>query len=386
VAAAGCVFTGCNDAEYGLIDNSVYISEAASAAKSVVVSLEQTGADVIVNVRLAKHTDADVRVGITFDPALLAQYNADNATNYLLVPVDSTDMPANAHCVIPAGEIGAAFNIHVKYFDPEGKKYALPVVLGNVEGGVSKSAVQDRLIYALSVPLFQPVPVIKTTNGDLHANPTGAGAAPWGLQITQWSYECWMLCDGYTANNQVFFTNELEGAHEIYARFGDAGLGFSFCNYLQIKTLGNANITDPNLRTRGNGDLVANTWYHWAIVYDGALYCTIYRNGEVYAKGEGALPTEGYIKIDKACFGYGGGANNRQWSQARFWKKALTPAEIKDNMYQNLDIEKHRDNLIAYWPMNEGSGNVLTDVTGNGHDIVITTGSLEWLPSVRFGN
>ncbi|MDR2628006.1 MAG: DUF1735 domain-containing protein, partial [Dysgonamonadaceae bacterium] len=89
-------FTACEDAEYKIKENSVYISDAATSAKSAVVSLEASGADINVVVRIAKQTDQDVKVQLALDSTVLKQFNAANNTNYLPVPdacfhwVDST--------------------------------------------------------------------------------------------------------------------------------------------------------------------------------------------------------------------------------------------------------------------------------------------------------
>jgi hypothetical protein len=372
-AACGWLFSGCNDAEYNIRDNSLYISEAATAAKSATVFMEVAGADVKVNVRLAKATDVDVPVGILIDTTLLDKYNAANSTEYIPLPVDSTDFAEHNTVTIPAGETGATLNIHVKYFDPKGKRYAIPVVLGNVEGSIPKSAVQDKLIYLISVPLIQPVPRIKTANTGLQANPTDVA---WNLHVTEWSFEWWMLNEGYTAANQVVFTNDVVGAHEIFSRLGDGGISSSYFNYLQIKTLGNGDI-------HGKNDLVANTWYHWALVYDGVAECIIYRDGEIYARGAAGLPAEGYIQVDKIFFVYGGMKDTRQLSQMRFWNKALTQSEIKNRMFETINPDNYKAELIGYWPCDEGSGNTLTDITGNGHDVPVP-GTLEWLPNIRF--
>ena len=58
------MLAACDDAEYGIKDNSVYIAEAASTEKAAIVSMETNGADVNVTVRLAKAVDYKTQVSV----------------------------------------------------------------------------------------------------------------------------------------------------------------------------------------------------------------------------------------------------------------------------------------------------------------------------------
>jgi hypothetical protein len=75
-------------------------------------------------------------------------------------------------------------------------------------------------------------------------------------------------------------------------------------------------------------------------------------------------------------------------SQMRLWKTAISQSQIKNNMYYEIDPDNA--NLIGYWPMNEGSGNVFKDATGNGHDAtasVTASGAAtiqRWEHGIRF--
>ena len=70
-------------------------------------------------------------------------------------------------------------------------------------------------------------------------------------------------------------------------------------------------------------------------------------------------------------------------SQVRFWKTALTQAQIKNNMF--FSIDPNNANLIAYWPMDEGDGNLFHDISGNERHAVASSGILrEWQHNVRF--
>jgi hypothetical protein len=373
MAATFGLFFGCNNAEYEIKDNSIYIAEAATAAKSVTVSMEDNGADINLTVRLAIPTSSDVQVEITTDSNILDAFNATNSTEYVMLPSDRFDLPAKAKVTIPAGEISATLKIHVDNFDTQSKRYALPVVLGNVlEGDVNKSVAQSKFIYVVAKPLVVSVPVMKGVNGGILVD-AATSRRPFGINVAQWSLECWTRMSAYSKNNQAIF-NLGSSDHEIYIRFGDANAPY---NYLQIKTLGG--------QVQTGRDLVPNTWYHWAFVYDGVTL-SIYRNGELDVKFDPPAPAGGQVRIDYVEMISSGATyfpDECGMSQVRLWKTAISPTQIKNNMYYAVD--PLNSNLIAYWPMDEGSGNNFADITGNNYDAVAGPGILQrWENNIRF--
>ncbi|MDR0692529.1 MAG: DUF1735 and LamG domain-containing protein [Prevotellaceae bacterium] len=372
IAIFGLSF-GCHDAEYEIKNNSIYIAEAATAAKSVTVSMENNGADINLTVRLAIPTANDVQVEISTDPNILETFNATNSTEYVMLPADCFKLPENAKVTIPAGEIGTTVKIHVDNFDTQGKRYALPVVLGNVvEGDVEKSIAQSKFIYLIAKPLVVSVPVMKGVNGGILVD-AATSRRPFGINVAQWSLECWTRMSAYSKNNQAIF-NLGSKDHEIYIRFGDANSPY---NYLQIKTLGG--------QVQTARDLVGGVWYHWAFVYDGVTL-HIYRNGELDVKFDPPAPAGGQVRIDFVEMISSGATyfpDLCAMSQVRLWKTAISSTQIKNNMYYAVDPSN--PNLIAYWPMNEGSGSNFADITGNNYDAVAGSGILQkWEDNIRF--
>ena len=53
-------------------------------------------------------------------------------------------------------------------------------------------------------------------------------------------------------------------------------------------------------------------------------------------------------------------------SDVRVWKGVRTAAEIAANKNQRL--LGNEANLVAYWPLNDGTGSAALDKTGNGFD------------------
>lgn len=370
IALFSILFTGCDNAEYKVIDNGVYLSDAAGTTKSLTLTMDK-GVDVNINVRLAKKVEQDVAVEIKLNPALLDSYNKANNSEYY--PVPGFQLPADAKVTIPAGELGAVYSFRIEDFNPEGKQYALGVELGNVlMGNIEKSAPLSEFVYLLAIPLKVSVPVMKSlTSKQVRIAPE----TNWGINTTQWTLEFWARMSGYRVNNQAIFYGGSD-EHEIYIRFGDANRPY---NYLQIKTLGG--------QVQTKSDLENNKWYHWAFVYDGTTL-QIYRDGEPDVKFEPPAPIGGQVRFDYGGFISSGSQYFRDecaLGQVRLWKTAISQGQIKNNMY--FSINPANTNLIAYWPMDIGTGSSFPDITGNGHDATADDGIvLKWEHDVRFVN
>lgn len=371
VALSGILFTGCDNAEYEIKNNSVYLSDAAGSDKSVTLTMEN-GVDINVNVRLAKAVDRDVTIALKLNASLLEEYNKLNASEYNMIP--NFSLPEGASVTIPAGEIGTVYKIRVDDFETNRLQYALPIELGEVlDGGVTSSVSQGRFIYLLAKPLIVSVPIMKgatTSEGKVRARPIGES---WGINTAQWSLECWARMSAYGKNNQALF-NTGSKDHEIYIRFGDANRPY---NYLQIKTLGG------QVQTSNPGDLDPNIWYHWAFVYDGTTL-TIFQNGEEKTKFDPPAPKGGSVRFDYLEMISSGSyfINECGVSQVRLWKTAITQTQIKGNMYYS--VNPNNPNLILYLPMDEGTGQLFNDVTGNGHDAEVGNAFKRWEHNVRF--
>lgn len=366
IAFTVTAFIGCENAEYEVKDNNVYLSDATTSEAKVVVMEGNINID--VNIRLAKKLDHDVELYIKINPTLLEEYNKANATEYNLIP--NIEIPDKGKVIIPAGEIGALCRIPLADFDMKGKRYAISVELSDVATkGIERSNTLSNFVYLISKPLITSVAVMKGYNEKMVRT---APATLWGITTKEWSLECLTNMSGYSNNNQAIF-NMGSKDHEIYIRFGDANSPY---NYLQIKTLGG--------QVETKRDLEPKKWYHWAFVYDGKTL-TVYRDGEFNVKFEPPMPKGGSVRFDYVEMISSGSYFRDQckMSQVRLWKKAISRDQIKNNMH--FSIDPTNPNLIGYWPMNEGKGNTFADITGNGHNGTADENILiNWEHNIRF--
>lgn len=367
IALSAFLFMGCDNADYKSHGNSLYIADAAGTAKALTVTMDG-GADINVTVRLAQKLAEDVEVEIGFAPEIVAGYNANNGTEYEVLPVEQ--LPQGITVTIPAGEISTTYQLHIDDFDTNGITYAVPLMLGNVlKGNVTKSAAQGRFIYVLSKPLNVSVPVMKPRNSD------GAETDPntdWGVSVETYTLETWVRMSNFNKNNQAIFN--VRANNEIYVRFGDANSPY---NYLQVKAHGDGG-------TETARDWNANQWYHLAIVYNGSEL-VIYRDGVRVAGKQVPAPKGGMVinGLQMVCSGAAYFPAECAMSQVRLWNYARSEAEIQNNMF--FEVNPKNPNLIGLWPLDEGDGNTFSDATGQERDITAADGLIRrWEHNVRF--
>lgn len=124
VAAA---FTACDDAKNDVIDNMVYISEAAVEPTSEII-LGKTGEEssTAINIRMAQKAAVDTKVNLALDESVLSDYNRRNQTEYTLIPSEYISIPSEV--IIPAGASMVEVPVTITSFEGEkGVDYAAPI-------------------------------------------------------------------------------------------------------------------------------------------------------------------------------------------------------------------------------------------------------------------
>lgn len=109
-------------------------------------------------------------------------------------------------------------------------------------------------------------------------------------------------------------------------------------------------------------------WYHIAFVQDVEnSLLKIYIDGELDSqsplKGV-AVKTEGDVFIGaREFFGSGNGSHffNGVLYELRMWNKARSKSEIFATM--NASLQGNETNLVGYWPMNDGTGTTVRDIS-----------------------
>ena len=375
-------FTACEDAKNDVIDNMIYISEAASASAGEII-LGKTGevSTGVVTVRSGRVAESNIKVQIALDDAVLKNYNSRNDVEFTIIPSEYITLPSSVE--IPAGSSQVEVPFTVTSFDGEkGVEYAAPikVVAAN---GIPVSEGSGAYIYTFGKPLIQKAP------GFYYVSKMNM-VWPEQVDLTNFTLEWWARCTntygtgGFSVNNQAMFS--FAANKELYIRFGDIvyvdqNTGRNMYNFLQIKTMGidaNYDSGDPNKNPLKWGE-----WIHFAHTYDAATGdVVLYMNGKEVNRNNGGAGT---VFNFTGCSMFGSGRTYFkdiiEMCQLRMWKTTRTAAQIAKNMKKEVKYDD--PNLLFYFPMNEGEGEELHDVTGNGFGLSFGSGYTDGTPRTQ---
>lgn len=375
-------FTACEDAKNDVIDNMIYISEAASASAGEII-LGKTGevSTGVVTVRSGRVAESNIKVQIALDDAVLKNYNSRNDVEFTIIPSEYITLPSSVE--IPAGSSQVEVPFTVTSFDGEkGVEYAAPikVVAAN---GIPVSEGSGAYIYTFGKPLIQKAP-------GFYYDSKMNMVWPEQVDLTNFTLEWWARCTntygtgGFSVNNQAMFS--FAANKELYIRFGDIvyvdqNTGRNMYNFLQIKTMdidANYDSGDPNKNPLKWGE-----WIHFAHTYDAATGdVVLYMNGKEVNRNNGGAGT---VFNFTGCSMFGSGRTYFkdiiEMCQLRMWKTTRTAAQIAKNMKKEVKYDD--PNLLFYFPMNEGEGEELHDVTGNGFGLSFGSGYTDGTPRTQ---
>lgn len=352
--------TGCNDAEYGTLGTHAFINESTSASSTKVTIDPSNGAEAQLTVCLSEKADRNYDFRLVVDDAVLATYNAEQASSYVTMPSEIFTMPDKI--TIEAGSFSAnPVTIHINPIPAEyiGETYAIPLRLESVDGNMPTTTKTSTFVITTESIISSTLPMF--------TGRTGLSAAGFPVSLPQFTVECrFQVSNTGNRNRDIFCSGS-----NILLRFEDPqnydpATGFQAHSLIQFQ--GNGWFLNPSLA------ITPNKWQHYAITYDGSKV-TIYVNGAFAGSKEGTIDPNFEFA---GWFGGGGsnahGTSDPTWwagckilcSELRIWSVCRTEAQIQNNM---TTTSAKSEGLVGYWRMNDGEGKTFEDCTGNGHTL-----------------
>ena len=270
IALAAAFLSGCSNAEYKPLDNSLYINGAAADPLRI-ITVGDANSTTSILVRTAAPAKQTITVNLAVQQSALDAYNKRNDANYELLPAEFYTLSATS-LTIEQGKVSTPeLTVTIKPFTEElsktGKKYAIPLSIVSVSGA-DLSILQgekdfiiacDQVIKTKAIKLL-PQQGMKTSFAD-------------GIKTDTWSVEMRIKSDNIRPeyNNQSFM-----GISSGIAGGGEAS-GFIFGRWegdvLQFKVNGHDGVS-ATIKPE------TNKWYHVALVCaNGTL--SIYINGQL---------------------------------------------------------------------------------------------------------
>ncbi len=131
------------------------------------------------------------------------------------------------------------------------------------------------------------------------------------------------------------------------------------------------NSAGSTFAVEGSTIVTDGEWHHVAAVFDRDAALRIYLDGNLEVEDSGLTAHSAPINNTDEINVYIGRANgeyqifNGTLDEIQLWRKARTQADIQQDMARHLSGDE--PGLIAYWQMNEGSGQSVRDLAGENH-------------------
>ena len=377
------MFLSCKNAiEF---ENKVYMAGTEDSDTRQMV-VDGVPSEIAFMATLADLVDETIEVEVKADDALIEAYNRKYHKNYKPMPTGSFYLSATTLVIKPQTLRSNAAKVIImddSGFE-EGVNYLIPVTITKVTGSVP-------VLEASKTIYFTILKTIVTQACNLR------NAFHFYVNFAKNDDESLKSLSGATMETRFYCTATQTANPWITSIMG--------LEENWLLRLGNArNIPDNAIQSCGTGSNITGPevpyreWHHVAAVFENNTM-TLYLDGTPV----GAIPHPGsntgagginltQVYGDRSfCIGISANNTVRRWngylSETRVWKKALTRAEIVNNMCY---VDPTTPGLVAYWRFNGSSTketinsvqyDVVLDHTGNGYNAVpytTTTGTVPY--------
>lgn len=340
------VLSSC-DGDYKVLKNGAFFEEAVTlTGKKVLVN--ENGGTTNLKLRLADKVNKDVTLTLEVDESVLQSFNRKKGTEYKVLPAEFYEF--DAHPIISANKIESDFlPIHIKPFSKEledtGLKYAIPLRIVSTNGDLLPIGDEACFVVMVDQIIVTKAFILKSSESiklklkELEADES--------VVMPNFTVEFW-LCP--TAKGHGLFTSGYGEGHTHEVWF----------------TLFNWDTNDqPGVKMRNNyfnsGVKVKfRKWQHIALTYNGLTGSSkIYIDGKLRIERSNAA---GAFLFKPWVNGPAAGSSWLGVREYRIWNIERSQAQIENNMES---VDPLSTGLLGYWRMNEGTGAVFNDCSGN---------------------
>ncbi|MDH6311189.1 hypothetical protein M2451_004120 [Dysgonomonas sp. PFB1-18] len=365
--------TSCNNAEE--FKDVVYFT-GTDVSPVVKYSLEEP-TPIGLSVRSSAKVSGDVKVGIKVNESLVDQYNEVNGTNYILLPKNAYSFDISSVTIESGKYATEPFYLNITSIDDfrDEDTFCLPIEITDVKEGDMPILESSKVMYVVINKTI--ITKAATLNGtyfrvNFESDPSRDLSA-----VPQVTMEARINLFDYQ-NGSPYISTVMGLEEHFLIRLGDVTIPKDI-----IQLAGGGY---PVSSTRNIG---LNEWVHVAVTYDGARIC-LYLDGSLNAYVDaprGPINLLG-ISPDRTFFiGTTSNSTGRTLkgyiSEARLWTRALTEAEIANNI---CAVSADAPDLLAYWKFNswkdDATKNIVVDYTGHGYDAVGNR-NITWVEGVR---
>ena len=359
-------FYSCKEpAEY---EDVVYITGTENSSK---IKLTIDGPQSIaLTATCSEKINQEIDVTFKISPELLEAYNAKMNRNYVMPPAGSYEIDKESVLIKKGSHISDPVKLSItslKNFK-DGESYCIPVSLVSAGGGFSVLESSKTVFVVIEKTIITKA--ANFTGNDLWVEKFKTDLAV--SNIPALTMECRFKI------NRFSWINSVLGIEENF-----------LMRCVDWDEDGNYNVEMGPITVGGNklfhaahSDLTPGKWYHVAIVCTGSK-TILYIDGELDSEYGGRTGGINLNEVNNFYLGTSCDARplNGSMSEARIWKKALTQAEIQDNICY---VDPTSEGLLAYWRLDEiqEDGSVL-DVTGHGYNAKRRKGTTNLVDGVR---
>lgn len=379
------ILMGCKDNED--YRDVIYMSGVEnSVSRLFTVDPELAASEIAFNVSSSDKMAKDMIVDLKADLSLIDSYNSRFMKNYKPLPegsyklsrpgIEANDtnkeglnLNSNQVLIKSGSSVSTPMKLSISDLSKfeEGVTYVLPVSIVSNNLGMSILRPSATIYFVINQTIVTKAAVLTSNylQVDFSKNKDVSLTA-----LSAVTYETRIYVNKFKSYNP--YISSVMGLEENFLlRFGDTSIK---PNQLQIAKPGIASKTEFS----------TEKWFHIAAVFEGGNV-RMYVNGELESSGNiaGVTALDLTHVYGDPMFMIGRSAKGRgidgAVSEMRVWKKALSPADLINNMCY---VDPTTPGLVAYWRFNGADDKKVTDLTGNGYDAMAAY-TLKFMDHVR---